>query len=186
MIRLEYFDRNDFQQLIDWIQDEYLLANWSGAMFRFPLTEDSLEWYINDTNNKEASDAFVYKAVDAESGQTVGHISLGGISRKNKSARISRVLVGNTAERGKGYCTAMITAVLKVAFDDLKLHKVSLGVYDFNKAAIRCYQKAGLSIEGTLRDVLKFGNEYWSIIEMGMLEHEWRALQHVSVVPEDE
>lgn len=177
MIRLEYFGPDDFGQLINWIDNERLLANWSGAMFRFPLTHDSLSWYISDTNAGPHSEAFVYKAVDARTGKVVGHISLGGISQKNNSARISRVLVGNTAERGKGYCTHMITAVLKIAFEELKLHRVGLGVYDFNAAAIRCYQKAGLKTDGVLRDVLKWEGEYWSLAEMSILEEEWRALQ---------
>lgn len=177
MIRLEYFTRQDFDQLIEWMTDERLLTNWSGAMFRFPLTPDALDWYINETNNMGLSDAFVYKAVEEETGETVGHISLGGISRKNNAARISRVLVGNTAQRGRGYCAAMVQAVLKVAFNELKLHRVSLGVYDFNTAAIRCYQKAGLQTEGVMRDVLKWGDEYWSLVEMSILEKEWQAQQ---------
>jgi RimJ/RimL family protein N-acetyltransferase len=48
-----------------------------------------------------------------------------------------------------------------------------LGVYDFNKAAIRCYQKAGLVIEGTNRDCLLFKNKWWSLVEMSILEEEW-------------
>ena len=111
--------------------------------------------------------------------QSVGHISLGGISQKNNAARISRVLVGHTAQRGKGYCAPMIKAVLKIAFEDLNLHRVSLGVYDFNEAAIRCYQKAGLKTEGVMRDVLKWKDEYWSLMEMSILEEEWRALQNL-------
>ena len=174
MIRLEYFGPGDFDQLIEWISDEHLLTNWSGAMFRFPLTYEALEWYINETNQPDAS-AFVYKVVEVETGETVGHISLGGISNKNKAARISRVLLGNAA-RGKGYCAPMISAVLKIAFEELNLHRVSLGVYHFNASAIRCYQKAGLKTEGIMRDVLKWKDEYWSLMEMGILEWEWRAL----------
>lgn len=178
MIRLEYFGPDDFQQLINWISDERLLANWSGAMFRFPLTHESLDWYVTDTNQIPTSDAFVYKAIDVETGAVVGHISLGGISQKNNSARISRVLVGHTAQRGKGYCTEMIKAVLKIAFEDLKLHRVGLGVYDFNEAAIRCYKKVGFKTDGVLRDVLKWEEEYWSLAEMSILEEEWSALQN--------
>jgi len=177
MIELQYFSREDFKQLIEWIDNDHLLTNWSGAMFRFPLTEEKLEWYIQDTNNLEESDALIYKAVDTDNGDTVGHISLGGISRKNSSARISRVLVGHTASRGKGYCTQMVKAVSKVGFEDLGLHKISLGVYDFNHGALRCYQKAGYVQEGVMRDVLRYQDEYWSLVEMSMLEDEWRARQ---------
>jgi RimJ/RimL family protein N-acetyltransferase len=176
MIRLEYFEREDFKQLIEWMNSEHLITNWAGSLFKFPLTEDSLDWYIEDTNNLDKSDAFVYKAIDVKTGKTVGHISLGSVSAKNRAARISRVLIGNTSERGKGYCTGMINEILKIGFVDLKLHRISLGVYDFNHAAIRCYEKSGFVKEGLMRDVLKFDeNTYWSLIEMSILEDEWRA-----------
>ena len=174
MIRLEYFTREDFQQLISWIDNEHLLMNWAGSLFRFPLTESSLEWYIQDTNEMGKSDAFIYKAIDTATEEVVGHVSIGSISEKNKSGRISRVLVGNTAARGKGYCTEMIKAIVQVGFEDLGLHRISLGVYDFNKSAIRCYEKAGFSIEGVHRDILQYKEgEYWSLVEMGILENEW-------------
>jgi RimJ/RimL family protein N-acetyltransferase len=173
MIRLEQFTQADFKQLIEWIKDEELLMNWSGSLFSFPLTEESLAWYIEDTNDPLTSDAFVYKAVDNKTNEVVGHISLGGISRKNRSARISRVLVGNSRERGRGVCQGMIKAVLKVGFEQLGLHRIDLGVYDFNKGAIGCYAKAGMVEEGTSRDSLYFNGSYWSLTEMSMLEAEW-------------
>ena len=176
MIRLEYFTKKDFKQLISWITDEHLLQNWSGSLFKFPLNNKSLEWYIEGTNDLETSDAFIYKAIDTKTEEVVGHISLGGISRNNKAGRISRVLVGDNAEKGRGICTKMVKEVCKIGFEDLQLHRISLGVYDFNKSAVRCYEKAGFVKEGVMRDVLKQDNTYWSLIEMSMLEDEWRAL----------
>jgi RimJ/RimL family protein N-acetyltransferase len=173
MIRLEYFTKDDFDQLIGWIHNEHLLTNWSGSLFRFPLTSESLEWYLEDTNDPGTSDALVYKAIDNR-GITIGHISLGSISRKNRAARISRVLVGDNAEKGKGICTAMINEVTRIGFSQLNLHRISLGVYDFNHAALRCYEKAGFKKEGLQRDILFHNNEYWSLVEMSMLENEWR------------
>lgn len=172
MIQLQYFTSSDFKQLIEWLPDEEALMNWSGALFSFPLTEKSLEWYAEDVNDISKSDAFIYKAIETSTGKVVGHISLGGISKKNKSGRISRVLV-DPAAQGQGYCCQMITAVLKIGFEELQLHRICLGAYDFNKAAIRCYQKAGLTIEGTNRDCLLFKGQWWSLVEMSMLEEEW-------------
>jgi RimJ/RimL family protein N-acetyltransferase len=105
----------------------------------------------------------------------VGHVSLGSISRKNRSARISRVLVGDTAQKGRGLCTAMIKALLRIGFEELKLHRISLGVYDFNHGAIRCYEKCGFVREGVQRDIMRYEDHYWSLLEMSILEDEWRA-----------
>ena len=175
MIRLEPFERNDFEQLIQWISNEELLTNWSGALFSFPLTTDSLEWYIRDTNIAGSSDAFVYKVVDAETGKTVGHISIGGISWKNRSARINRVFVGS-GERNKGYCQAMVTAALKIGFEELQLHRIGLGLYDNNTGALKCYEKSGFKIEGISREILWYKERWWSMIEMSILETEWREM----------
>jgi RimJ/RimL family protein N-acetyltransferase len=180
MIRLEFFTRDDFKQLIEWIHDEHLLTNWAGSLFRFPLTEESLEWYIRDTNDLAESDALIYKVVDTVSNKTVGHVSLGGISRKNRSGRISRVLVGDTIQKGRGLCTAMIKALLRIGFEELNLHRISLGVYDFNHGAIRCYEKCGFVREGVQRDVLRYGDHYWSLLEMSVLEDEWRARKELT------
>ena len=73
----------------------------------------------------------------------------------------------------------MISAVLRIGFQELKLHRISLGVYDFNTAALRCYQRSGFVHEGLQRDVLRYEDEWWSLIEMGILENEWKALQVV-------
>ncbi|HYF03577.1 MAG TPA: GNAT family protein [Patescibacteria group bacterium] len=182
MIKLETFKKEDFAQLIEWVDNERLLTSWAGALFRFPLTEESLEWYVEGTNDMANSDTFVYKAVDTETGETVGHISIGSISWTNKSARISRVLVGKTAARGKGICQQMINCILKLGFESLELHRISLGVYEGNDAAIRCYEKCGFKIEGRLRDVFLYeGDEYWTLVEMAILEDEWRELQKSEV-----
>jgi RimJ/RimL family protein N-acetyltransferase len=47
-------------------------------------------------------------------------------------------------------------------------------VYDFNTAAISCYEKVGFSKDGLLRDVKKYGDAYWSLFEMSILETEWK------------
>lgn len=54
----------------------------------------------------------------------------------------------------------MMKAILTIAFEELKLHKVTLGVFDFNTSAIRCYENAGFVKEGFLRDARKNGDEY--------------------------
>ena len=64
MIQLEPFGPDDFQQLINWIDTEELLIKWSGSLFSFPLTIESMRWYLRDTNVVGESDAFVYKAVE--------------------------------------------------------------------------------------------------------------------------
>ncbi|WP_459503427.1 GNAT family N-acetyltransferase [Bacillus sp. C1] len=172
MIELKYFGRRDFQQLIDWIDSEEFLLQWAGPIFSYPLQEKQLEKYIENANDENA-EVFVYKVIDQETKKVIGHISLGKIDRVNKSARIGKVLVGDTSMRGKSVGKKMMEEVLKVAFEQLGLHKVSLGVFEFNTPAIRCYERVGFVKERLLRDARKIGDGYWNLWEMSMLEHEW-------------
>ncbi len=180
MIQLAKFEQGDFAELMEWLNNETLLTNWAGSLFSFPLTRESLDWYIRNTNEYNASDAYVYKVVD-EAGLMAGHISLGSISWKHQSARITRVLTG-PAHRGKGLCGKMIQKALKKGFDELGMHRISLGVYQTNTAAIRCYEKSGFVKEGLLRDVLLHNDEWWSLLEMSILRSEWEAMQKKEAV----
>jgi RimJ/RimL family protein N-acetyltransferase len=184
MIHLERFTPADFNQLIEWISSERLMQEWSGSLFSFPLTQESLAWYIEGANDLKNPDVFVYKAVDSKTGETVGHISLGSLSQRDKSGRITRVLVSDSA-RGKGVCRRMAQALLRIGFEEIGLHRISLGVYDFNHSAIKCYLKAGFKQEGVMRDVVRHGDAYWTLIEMAILEDEWRAL-HPAPAPGDQ
>ncbi|HDR8094344.1 MULTISPECIES: GNAT family N-acetyltransferase [Bacillus] len=168
VIKLESFKKSDFKQLINWINSEEFLIQWSGNAFTFPLDEQQLEKYI------ESANTLAFKVVDEETLDVIGHISLGQIDNINKSARIGKVLVGNTKMRGRSIGKHMMKAVLHIAFDELKLHRVTLGVYDFNTSAISCYEKIGFVKEGLLRESKRVGETYWNLWEMSMLEYEWK------------
>ncbi|MDG1567708.1 GNAT family N-acetyltransferase [Bacillus cereus] len=168
VIKLESFKKSDFKQLINWINSEEFLIQWLGNAFTFPLDEQQLEKYI------ESANTLAFKVVDEETSDVIGHISLGQIDNINKSARIGKVLVGNTKMRGRSIGKHMMKAVLPIAFDELKLHRVTLGVYDFNTSAISCYEKIGFVKEGLLRESKRVGETYWNLWEMSMLEYEWK------------
>ncbi len=176
MLKLEPFSQADFHQLIDWIPNSSFALQWGGPAFTYPLTVEQLENYLKGANTINAS-KYIFKVVDESTNEVIGHISLGNVDRVNESARIGKVLIGRSESRGNGYGTQLMLATLTFAFEELKLHKVTLGVFDFNTVAIKCYEKVGFKKEGLLRDARKHGNEYWNQIEMGILESEWEALR---------
>lgn len=179
MIELQEFGRGDFERLISWSGDEAFLLQWAGPGFVYPLNSEQLEAYVQDTNDLEQSDRLIFKAVVKESGVTVGHISLGGIDRKNRSGRVGKVLV-DPDRRGEGIGGQMIAAVLSIGFDQLNLHRISLGVFDFNESAAACYRKAGFTQEGILRDARRYKDSFWNLIEMSILENEWDRKKKVA------
>lgn len=99
------------------------------------LNEEQLEKYI------ESENTLAFKVIDEETQEVIGHISLGQIDNINRSVRIGKVLVGDTKMRGRSIGKHMMKAVLHIAFEELKLHRVTLGVFEFNTSAISCYEK---------------------------------------------
>ncbi|MFD3272898.1 GNAT family N-acetyltransferase [Paenibacillus dendritiformis] len=177
MITLQYFAPSDFQQLISWSGDEAFLLQWAGPEFKYPLSEDQLLEYIKGANDVERSTRLIYKAIETETNHIVGHISIGRIDRENRSGRIGKVLIGNKTSRGKGYGTQIMQQALRIGFEELRLHRISLGVFDFNVSARRCYEKLGFVQEGVTRDARRYQDSYWSLIEMSILEDEWRNMK---------
>lgn len=175
-IKLERFTCEEIPLLVSWIPDKEFLMQWGGPSYRLESLREQLQSDI-DKMLQEDSKSMMFSAKLTESNETVGHIQLNSIDKVNMSARIGKVLVGTKENRSKGIGLQMINAVLDIAFNELKLHRVELGVFDFNVSAIACYKKAGFLIEGNLRDSRKVNGEYWSLLNMSILEDEYRRLR---------
>lgn len=74
---------------------------------------------------------------------------------------------------GRGYGTDAMKVILCYAFTELNLHRVTLGVFEYNPRAIRTYEKAGFRHEGRMRKLLNKEGKRWDILEMGILREEW-------------
>lgn len=173
MIELQFFTIDDADQLINWSRSAEYLAQWAGIGFTYPLTKEQIIKSLEGANDIYRSESLAFKVVIKETGEIIGHISLCKIDRVHLSARISKVVIGNERVKGKGIGSQMINEILKIGFEELKLHRISLGVFDFNKSAIACYEKAGFKKEGLLREIMKVNNKYWNLIEMSVLDREW-------------
>ena len=99
MLTLKYFQTSDFEQLISWSGDEAFLLQWAGPQFKYPLTKEQLEAYLEDANDIDTSSKLIYKVVDSAKNQSIGHISIGAIDRENRSGRIGKVLLGDSGSK---------------------------------------------------------------------------------------
>lgn len=93
----------------------------------------------------------------------------------NWSARDAFVGLG-IGERefwGRGYGTDVMRVILRYAFTEVNLHRVTLTVFEYNPRAIRSYEKAGFRHEGRIRGTLNKEGRRWDILVMGILREEW-------------
>ncbi|MFL6264280.1 MAG: GNAT family N-acetyltransferase [Thermoanaerobaculia bacterium] len=178
MIELIPFTEADIEPLLGWIRSHEELLLWTASSFGYPLTREHIQQHLRDSAAR--GDRLIFKAVDSESGETIGHVELGAIDARNRSARVGRVLLAPAA-RGRGLGTAMMRATLAYAFDVLQVHRAELGVFDVNPRALACYERAGFRREGVRRESFavpaELGGGYWSDITMSVLASEWESLR---------
>ncbi len=73
------------------------------------------------------------------------------VAVSENTVRLCRILVG-TDFRGRGIGQHLTLALLQEAFSDPHIQRVELNVYDFNQAAIRCYERCGFGIDNSVQD----------------------------------
>lgn len=81
--------------------------------------------------------------------------------------------IGEREFWGKGYGTDVMRVILRYAFMEVNLNRVSLNVFEYNPRAIRSYEKAGFSHEGRERKFLNKEGKRWDMLFMGILREEW-------------
>lgn len=165
-ITLRPFEERDFGFILASIRSADELLQWAGPELSWPLDEERLRAY-RDRAAVGASEFLTFSADEQATGAVVGHVQL-VVNRDHDLGQVARVLIAPGA-RGRGLGAALIGEVVRLAFDDLGLHRLSLNVFDGNSAAIACYERAGFVKEGHLRDVARASSGYWSMFVMGLL-----------------
>jgi len=86
--------------------------------------------------------------------------------------------IGEREFWSKGYGTDMMKVCLRYAFEELCVHRVSLGLHEYNPRALRSYEKAGFRLEGrTRKEIMREGRRS-DTLWMGILREEWLAIQN--------
>jgi [ribosomal protein S5]-alanine N-acetyltransferase len=92
----------------------------------------------------------------------------------------ARYAVGifDTSELGKGIGTEITQLVLRYAFEELELHRVDLRVLEYNKRAIKCYEKCGFIQEGVEREGALIEGKYETDVFMSILDREFNEIKN--------
>jgi len=81
--------------------------------------------------------------------------------------------IGERDYWGNGYGTDAMRLILRFAFAELNLWRVTLGGYAYNPRALRSYEKAGFRREGVIRGDCRRDGQRWDSVFMGILCEEW-------------
>lgn len=175
MLRLRPYKSCDAGKIADWLADEDVFYKWSGGRFgSFPICAKDLDdkYRLHNGDCREEDNFYPVTAFD-DSG-VVGHFIMRYLHGDNRILRFGWVIV-DAAKRGKSYGSRMLKLGLKYAFEILGAEKVTIGVFENNLQAYRCYKAVGFQ-EALMEkeETADIKGEKWKIIEMEITKDMYR------------
>lgn len=92
---------------------------------------------------------------------------------RSRSAELSYWLAPE--HHGRGYGSDAARRIVRYAFEDRNLRRVSARVGSFNDASTALLESLGFEHEGTLREAAWFRGEYHDVHCYGLLRADWQA-----------
>ncbi len=132
------------------------------------------DWLESNPENIRG-DQFEFSIRTLKDDLLIGDVGLDGVVWSHGDAFVG-IGIGNREYWGKGYGMDAMRLILRYAFNELNLRRVSLSVFEYNLRAIRSYEKLGFIHEGGMRKAVYREGSRADIVYMGILREEWLAL----------
>ena len=143
---------------------------------QIPFSEKKIKEWHEKNLDKLPPESFFFNIQAEDSQKVIGFIGLWTPEWSHSNSWVS-IGIGEPDYWGKGCGTEAMQLVLRYAFTELNLHRVSLGVLGYNQRAIRSYEKAGFTHEGSSRKSMSREGQRWDVHFMGVLRSEWEQSQ---------
>lgn len=141
MLRLRPYKACDARTVSEWLTDERTFYWWSGGRYReYPLTPEILNGYYEGENENDS--VWAMTAYD-ENGLT-GYLMMRFLDENKTQLRLCHIVTA-PKNRGRGYGKEMVSMALRYGFTFLQAERISLGVYEDNIPARRCYASLGFT-----------------------------------------
>ena len=175
LVRLSAFDPEEMSKAFPrWNSNSEYFRLLNSSARRMESSNAALKWMEKDV--EEISPASYYFGIRTlAEDKLIGEISLDVVNWSGRDAFVG-LGIGETEYWSKGYGTDVMNVLLRFAFMEVNLRRVTLGVFEYNPRAIRSYEKAGFRYEGCLRRLLNREGRRWDNLFMGILREEWMEL----------
>jgi RimJ/RimL family protein N-acetyltransferase len=118
-------------------------------------------------------DVLSLAAVLRATGEVVGDLLLHWVSREHATAEIG--FIAHPDHQGRGYTTEAARRLLRIAFDEMAMHRVIGKTEARNLASARVLEKLGMRREAHFVENEWVKGEWQSELVYAILDREWRA-----------
>lgn len=131
------------------------------------------QYEVLEKEMEEQKNLFYFTIRARENDQFIGKAVIEFVDWTNGNAYL-RLGIGEPTFRRRGYGSQALSMLLRYAFSELNLYRVTAVVPAYNEGAIRLFQNFGFMEEVRRRRALHRDGEFWDVIGFGLLNAEWR------------
>lgn len=146
---------------------------YSSAMSRAEVQAKLDERIAKYSKLTEPGDSLLLAIVRKDSGTLIGDVSLNWLPGEHQQVEIGYVL--HPDHYGLGFATEASRPLLRIAFENLKAHRVRGRLDARNTASARVLEKLGMRKEAHLRENEFVKGEWADELEYAILVSEWTA-----------
>lgn len=171
LVRLRALEPEDAERAYRWINDREV-THFLMARYPYSLAAEK-DWAAQAAKTNDFTDLrFAIETLDGV------HIGICGLHHGRPEDRLADlgIMIGEKEYWSQGYGTDAMLTVLRFAFYQMNLNKVTLGVFEINPRARAVYEKCGFVEEGRGREEYYQDGRYIDVIRMGVLRREFEAL----------
>ncbi len=176
-----FTEKNIYVAPIDHEKDAIIVSQWThdpsfqrGKLISpaLPLPEAKIKKQFEAIEKQIEADKRFYFSVHAKNDdRLIGFGDIYRISWTNQSGMLALGL-GDTNDRGHGYGTEILKLLVRFAFDELSLYRLSAAISEDNTAALKLFQKAGFVEEIHQRERIHRDGRRWDLIYVGLLQED--------------
>ncbi len=174
LVYLRAPERSDIGDFVRWFNDADVLRN---LTMYAPMSEAAENVWFDRMLERQGSTDLHFVICLLADDRAIGTAGLHGIDQVNGTAEFG-IAIGEKDEWDKGYGTDALRAICDFGFGELRLERIGLLVYEGNARGRRAYEKAGFTMEGTMRHAHYAHGRHEDVHVMSLLRDEWQALAH--------
>jgi len=172
LVRFSAYDPEEIGKAFSkWARDSEYRRMSDARAASLPSTKQTIKFFEKDLEELSPAVHFFGVRTLADD-KLIGELVLDVFDWAGRDAFVG-LSIGERENWGRGYGTEMMDLMLRFAFTEVNLRRVTLTVFEYNPRAIRSYEKVGFRHEGRLRQFLNKEGRRWDMLFMGILREEW-------------
>ncbi len=171
-VRLRAVEREDVKKFYEWVNDPDVTF---GLSLYLPMSMlDEEKWFERAAGRAPDEKPLAIELRAGDGWRLIGNCAFFGIDSVARSGEFG-IMIGDKSLWNQGLGTETVGLILRHGFETLNLNRVVLHVFADNPRAVRAYEKAGFTREGTLREAVFKHGKYSDMHIMSVLRREWDA-----------